>query len=353
MCSTQPTQRFKIVTAFSDNYEVGRLCAGVNEVYARRGGYGWWQEVLEQGEMLERISPRTHCTWYKVHIFVDELRRALGKNPGEENHREIRTTSKKALPNLDGSSSGGEALSEGDYLVWMDADAVFVDHDQKLEDIARKGEQRDLIIGEDMHVGNLVNCGVIFIKMTEWSLNLWEQVFQCRKYDDVTYFEQSALHKVLKTKREFAPFFDNNQCHGGVGKKERDQDGNLVILEQKKAITPWHSFCITKANHMVNVDNENLHLTKETNAQDCVKVFEHSSIFPMHLINSNIADEDIDFEGESSSNIRQHKKCKHKNWTHQKTRFIFHAAGFTIKIPKISAMIKIRLPNLDFSELAA
>merc|ERR1719153_2108760 len=92
---------------------------------------------------------------------------------------------------------------------------------KKLEDIVMKAENKDLIIGEDMHVGNLVNCGVIFIKISTWSLKLWEQVFACRKYDNVTYFEQSALHKVLKMNKEFAPFFNVNECHGGRGKKKK------------------------------------------------------------------------------------------------------------------------------------
>jgi len=352
MCSHTHT-RFKIITAFSDNYQVGTLCSKVNATYAKKNKYEWWEDVLTQEEMLAVVSPRTHCTWYKVHMFLDELKRALGgfseenleenENVLSKNNDDAKKTTKKSLTKPNGSTSGGEALTEGDYLVWMDADAVFIDHDKKLETIVMDAEYRDLIIGEDMHVGNLVNCGVILIKISSWSLKLWEQVFACRKYDTVTYFEQSALHKVLKTNREFASFFNTNQCHGGVGRKEKDEHGKIVILEHKKTITPWHSFCIKN-------DNDRLHLNHESNAVDRVKVFEHSSIFPMHLLNSNIFDEDIDSNGAGKTSIRQHRKCQHKNWIHQKARFIFHAAGFSRKMSKISTMVKLRLPHIDIGE---
>eukprot|EP00092_Neocalanus_flemingeri_P024384 GFUD01026440.1.p1 GENE.GFUD01026440.1~~GFUD01026440.1.p1 ORF type:complete len:355 (+),score=99.13 GFUD01026440.1:51-1115(+) len=353
MFAGHPDQRFKIITAFSDNYKVGNLCAKVNALYARSHGYEWYEEVLTQEDMLAKVAPRTHCTWYKVHMVVEEMRRALGRDRNMMSAVEKEETvakTKKPLPTLNSSSSRGEALKEDDFLVWMDADAVFVDHNRKLEEIVMKGEQRELIIGEDMHLGNLVNCGVIFIKISEWSLNLWEQVFECRKYDNVTYFEQSALHKVLKIKQEFAPFFNANQYPGVVGKKERDENGEIIIHEQTKITTPWHSFCITNDHKMVNINNDHLHLSEENNVKDRVKVFNHSAIFPMHLLNSNIADEDIDCDGESTSKQLLRNKSQLKKWSHQKTRFIFHAAGFSIKIPKIVNMIRTRLPHIDISE---
>jgi len=352
--STQTGIQFKIITAFSDNYTVGKLCAKVNTIYAKNNKYWWWKDVLTQEQMLEVVSPRTHCTWYKVHMFLDELKRALADFlvENEEENRNVQSkhihetmkTTKKPLPLLNGSTSGGEVLKEGDYLVWMDADAVFIDHDKKLEDIVMRAEYKDLIIGEDMHVGNLVNCGVILIKVSTWSLKLWEKVFACRKYDDVTYFEQSALHKVLKMNKEFAPFFNVNQCHGGRGKNEKDQNGKIIIEEDKKVLTPWHSFCINNDNDHLDFNNKDIDGANE------VKVFEHSSIFPMHLLNSNIFDEDIDFNGTGKRSIRQHRKCQHKNWIHQKAQFIFHAAGFSRKMSKISTMVKIRLPHIDLSE---
>jgi hypothetical protein len=338
-----PGRRFKIVTAFSADYTAGRLCARVNRCYAARHGYSWWEQVLGPEDMLAAVAPRTHCTWYKVHIFLAELRRALGRTGPEDGLASPRVDpsmeGQAPLPALDGSAAGGDALRPGDYLVWMDADAVFVEHERKLEEVVAKAEDRDLVIGEDMHVGNLVNCGVILIRVSLWSLQLWEAVFRCRRYDSVTYFEQSALHKVLKMSREFGAFGQQKQKNGRDGETER---------------IPWHSFCVNdvNGNFEANVDGL-LHFSTEDNVQDRIKIFEHTAVFPMHLLNSNICDEDIErlaLSGEAVIASRQHRKGRHHQWRHQKTRFVYHAAGFTRKIPVISAMVKRRLPDIDISD---
>ena len=85
------------------------------------------------------------------------------------------------LPVLNGDTCVGEKLNEDDYLVWVDADAVFIEHEATLEEVVLEGKEREVIIGKDMHVGNLINCGIILIKVSHWSLQLWRQVFQCRR----------------------------------------------------------------------------------------------------------------------------------------------------------------------------
>ena len=313
---------FKVVTAFSDNYEVGRLCSKVNRLYCEQQGHAWHEVVLAQEAMLAAVAPRTHCTWYKVHIFLDELQRALG---GGMPRTDSQKPDKSPLPALDGSAAVGRPLRENDYLVWVDADAVFVDHAKRLEEIVEEAEEKELVIGEDMHLGNLVNCGVILIKVTPWSLLLWRQVFLCRKYDTVTYFEQSALHKVLKTNREFASFSDKSR-----------------VPSQSE---PWHSF-VSRSEGGDKKENR----TEERS----VKLFEHSAVFPMHLLNSNICDWDIDAladpDRDSRGQIRQHRKGQHMKYCHQKARFVYHAAGFTRKMSVISKMVKSRLPATDISE---
>ena len=82
---------------------------------------------------------------------------------------------------LKGDTCVGEKLNEDDFLVWVDADAVFVDHEATLEEVVLEGKEREVIIGEDMHVGNLINCGIILIKVSLWSLQLWRKVFRCRR----------------------------------------------------------------------------------------------------------------------------------------------------------------------------
>ena len=40
------------------------------------------------------------------------------------------------------------------------------------------------------------------IRVSEWSRTLWQEVWDCNKYDDVTFYEQSALIRRLRAKRE-------------------------------------------------------------------------------------------------------------------------------------------------------
>ena len=78
-------RRFKLVTAFSSDYDVGHLCAKVkwsdqdswnpvcvqvNQEFCQLQGYEWAEAVLSKEEMLDSVSPRNHCTWYKVCQFA-------------------------------------------------------------------------------------------------------------------------------------------------------------------------------------------------------------------------------------------------------------------------------------------
>ena len=134
------------------------------------------------------------CDFQKqVHLIIDELARALEDDTSQNDNNNVRSFYHRynqqnniiqgvsPLPVLKGDACVGERLKEDDYLVWVDADAVFIDHKATLEEVVLKGKEREVIIGEDMHVGNLVNCGIILIKMSLWSLQLWRQVFQCRR----------------------------------------------------------------------------------------------------------------------------------------------------------------------------
>ena len=50
--------------------------------------------------------------------------------------------------------------------------------------------------------GCLVNAGVMLVRVSEWSKQLWTEVWECNKYDNVTFYEQSALLQRLRAKRE-------------------------------------------------------------------------------------------------------------------------------------------------------
>merc|ERR1712059_15956 len=238
--------RFKILMAYTDNYhKVGDLCATVNEEYALRHNYEFRNVVLPDTEVLEKVSPRGHATWYKVLLFIEELEAWLNANPSQ-------VVSTSGGEDYDEVINNSASISspEDEYLVWLDADAEVIAPEKKLEHIVAFGNGKDLIIGEDMHLGNLVNCGVIFIKKSQWSYDMWKQVWelQVRKkykvgwtqevrdkiaedvdqtksnrkqqkkskeqyewrtcYFDRPFYEQSALLLVLKRRQEFESFLN-------------------------------------------------------------------------------------------------------------------------------------------------
>ncbi|CAD7922587.1 unnamed protein product [Amoebophrya sp. A120] len=221
--------KFHLLTAYTDDgyREVGDLCAEVNEKYAAYWNYASFTAVVKsKEEMMQVVGSRGHPTWYKVHLFREWLR---------DEARKVSVSDDRI-----------EQDQEYEYLVWLDADAVVVDFQKSLEKIVQNADHKDLIIAEDMHSGNLVNCGVILIKNSDWSRNLWDRVWklqrtvqsnrrkrevvlveeeepaqvpvsenttkendveQNKEYYNKPFYEQTALQKVLKSLGQFATFF--------------------------------------------------------------------------------------------------------------------------------------------------
>ena len=178
--------------------------------------------------------------------------------------------------------------------------------------------------------------------MKSW-IFLFSDLNQTYRYDTVTFYEQSALHKVFKTNREFAQFFNKAEEDRNRRRMVNSENGKSAETDKNKE-RPWHSFCIQSRKEETSLD-------KNANAdclRDSVKVFEHTAVFPMHLLNSNICDWDLETSG-----IRQHRKGKERGWVHLRARRVYHAAGYSRKMAVISEMIKLRLPHIDLQSIAS
>ena len=56
-----------ILTAYSTDYTIGKLCDTINKQYADKHGYQYLSKTLSYDEMMQAIGPdKKHCTWYKV-----------------------------------------------------------------------------------------------------------------------------------------------------------------------------------------------------------------------------------------------------------------------------------------------
>eukprot|EP00392_Amoebophrya_sp_AT5.2_P014558 g14718.t1 len=300
----QRSVTFDLLTAYTDDdYRVvGDLCASVNAAYAARHGYHFSAVVRPKREMLDVVGSRGHPTWFKVWLFLQWL-------------QDVST----ALP-----SPSEQRRGEQRYLVWLDADAAVVDFPSTLEKIVTEANFRDLIIAEDMHTGNLVNCGVIFIKSSLFSRTLWESVWNLkrthratkeRRYFDRPFYEQTALQKVLKGLGEFADFF--------VGDVDVEKWGG------------WHSFVAAAGV----CEGEG-----EQRRPDDLKLFAHTCVYPMHRLNSNITDESLSLlEGGRQPKGTSFRANGARKNRHRRTEFIFHAAGSTSsKLALIQGMLRSR-----------
>ena len=180
--------------------------------------------------------------------------------------------------------------------------------------------------------------------MKSWIFSDLNQIY---RYDTVTFYEQSALHKVFKTNREFAQFFNKAEEDRNRRRMVNSENGKSAETDKNKE-RPWHSFCIQGRKKETSLD-------KNANAdclRDSVKVFEHTAVFPMHLLNSNICDWDLEEGKDGQPGIRQHRKGKEKGWAHQRARLVYHAAGYSKKMSVISEMIKLRLPHIDLENIS-
>ncbi|CAK0790477.1 unnamed protein product, partial [Prorocentrum cordatum] len=93
-----------------------------------------------------------------------------------------------------------EDWAGADWIVWIDADALVVNHDKGLEEFLRAaGPDRSLILGEDMSCASAVNTGVMLVKCCAWCLDLFDQVWACeqRLYQE-PFHEQAALCGILQ-----------------------------------------------------------------------------------------------------------------------------------------------------------
>jgi hypothetical protein len=155
-------------------------------------------------------------------------------------------------------------------------------------------QYKNLIITEDLHTCCLLNTGVFALRVCEWSLELLQEVWSTTKYDSVFYYEQSALVKVLQTRKE------------GLNK-----------------IKPFHSFL--------------------PGAPKDVKLFPNVAVFPHSLFSTNSVLTLAELEQVFGSKAREEEKdmlITDNNNSPEMIPFIYHAAGVKNKLGHIRAVLE-------------
>ncbi|CAK0849564.1 unnamed protein product, partial [Prorocentrum cordatum] len=180
MAPAAAQRRFLVATAFDTRYEVGYLCSTVNEAYCQKHGYEF-RRVLPAPEDMAALAGGRHSAWAKVALMLHLLG---GDVP--EGARRI----------------AGPAAAEGvEYVVWVDADAMFLDHDRRLEHYVDAAHGADFVIGEDMADTDLLNTGLFLCRAgCAWARELlarWWRDSDPRWHHEVCW-DQTGLCRLLE-----------------------------------------------------------------------------------------------------------------------------------------------------------
>jgi hypothetical protein len=160
-----------IITSYTDhirwdNYgkcDYGDFASLNHHEYSNKHGYSYIKKIVKNEDYSD-----WHPTWIKIDVL------------------------KKYLPLYD-------------YVVWIDADAVFVNQDVKIEDLINDGV--DLVIPKlemDRVTGNMwthTTTGFMIWKNSEWSNNMLNTLWSEPKDYRFTFFhEQSRLDELIYDK---------------------------------------------------------------------------------------------------------------------------------------------------------
>lgn len=164
-------KRICIITSYTDHIrwddygkcDYGDFASLNHHEYSNKHGYSYIKEIVKNDDYSN-----WHPTWIKIDVL------------------------KKYLPLYD-------------YVVWIDADAVFVNQDIKIEDLINDGI--DLVIPKlemDRVSGNIwthTTTGFMIWKNSEWSNNMLNTLWSEPKDYRFTFFhEQSRLDELIYDK---------------------------------------------------------------------------------------------------------------------------------------------------------
>ena len=182
LCNSKRRLSFLLVTAHDVSYNVGFLCSVVNEAYCKRHGYDFLR-VVQAKEDMSKLSSGRHLAWGKVALLRHLLQ-------GRE----------QLVP---GCEKLGVRAEDFDYIAWIDADAMILNHALKLEELVSVAQNADFIIGEDMADTDFLNTGLmLFRTSSSWCQDLLQQWWDdsdVRWHHEVCW-DQTGLCSLLQAK---------------------------------------------------------------------------------------------------------------------------------------------------------
>lgn len=146
-----------ITQFYTENILYGPYSEDINRLYAKKHGYNYFVE--KNSDKIRHVLNGRAPTWYKPKLILEAFE-----------------------------------LYNPEYVLFMDMDAVVVDHSQKIEEYI--DTNFDMIITQDYSTHCKMNAGVFIIKNTPWTkmfLNLWwhsAELLTGRSAPDLTFSDE-------------------------------------------------------------------------------------------------------------------------------------------------------------------
>lgn len=131
--------------------------------------YDFLSVVMRFEDMMTKIQPRQHCAWFKALLILNILQRCHGNSDSSapehlpnltpHSSRTGDNSTDKTMPPMDDDDkeknkrrSDNELFSKYQYILWIDADAVIIDHDKTVQSFLQQAvsDECDILISEDM-----------------------------------------------------------------------------------------------------------------------------------------------------------------------------------------------------------
>ncbi|CAJ1442510.1 unnamed protein product, partial [Effrenium voratum] len=188
--------RFAVITNFDTGYEVGFQCAAVNDQYCQRWGHRFLPCILLREDM-ERVCEGRHFAWAKVALFTWLFTPGLASKPAQE-----------VFSAWLGEEDRQRLLQAVDYIVWIDGDAMVLDHGRQLRDFVTRFARKALILAEDMSWADCLNTGVFFARTdSPWLRSFWSDAWHGahQRFHQAPFWDQSGICQELGRRRELRP----------------------------------------------------------------------------------------------------------------------------------------------------
>lgn len=212
-----------IVTAFSDNYDIGYICQGRNNSYAKKFGYDFRCEVNSLWEMLPEIdwaSGDSTLSWFKIPLMIRIL---------EELQHE--------------------------WVMWVDADAMVINDSVSFDEVLTAVgvlEHHEFIIAKDLTQCCRINGGVFIIRNTQamrlFMNEMWNNSkLKGRAFLSRHFHEQSQIQRAIK--RIDPPIFSKTTIEEWMMEGNREVSFFLICdnkhINNNKAPCDWifHAAC--------------------------------------------------------------------------------------------------------------